>query len=309
VPSEVLNLQVEFLDGAVALASIQNRREGVSFAGARATAGDGLTFRVRLTWAAPRYGAPPTEYIVEAGSQLGRSNLTSSPTGSAATSLVVDAPAGVYFVRVRGRNAFGLGPPSNEVLIQLGDTSSCTTAPAAPGGLTATADGLTVEFQWGAASGATTYLLEVGATPGGLQYGRLNTGGLPRYTATGQPGVYYVRVRGSNACGQGPASNEVTVLLTTTVAPPAAPFALTALVALNTVNLSWLAPASGGVPDTYTIEVGASPGFTTLLATQDTTSTAVVFTDAPAGTYYVRVRARNAAGPSPASNEVRVDVP
>ena len=91
----------------------------------------------------------------------------------------------------------------------------------------------------------------------------------------------------------------------TTVSPPGPPTALVVSVVNNTVNLSWTAPVIGGAVTSYVLEAGDGPGRSNL-ATFDTGSTASAFTAfaVPAGTYFVRVRARNAAGTSSASNEV-----
>ena len=64
-------------------------------------------------------GGPVTAYQIEAGSVAGLSNLAALPTGNSATSLHATAPPGVYYVRVRGQNACGTGPPSNEIVVKI----------------------------------------------------------------------------------------------------------------------------------------------------------------------------------------------
>jgi hypothetical protein len=54
--------------------------------------------------------------MVEVGSQSGATDLLVIETG-AATTLSAIAPPGRYFVRVRGRNAGGLGMASGEIEI------------------------------------------------------------------------------------------------------------------------------------------------------------------------------------------------
>lgn len=70
---------------------------------------------VFLSWA-PSAGA--SGYVVEAGSSTGARNLAVLPVG-ASTSLLVSAPGGSYFVRVRAVNPCGESGPSNEVLVTV----------------------------------------------------------------------------------------------------------------------------------------------------------------------------------------------
>jgi titin len=70
---------------------------------------------ITLTWTSP--AGAVTDYVVEAGSSPGLSNLANFSTGSSATSLTASAPPGTYFVRVRARNGCGTSPPSNETAI------------------------------------------------------------------------------------------------------------------------------------------------------------------------------------------------
>jgi large repetitive protein len=77
----------------------------------------------------------------------------------------------------------------------------------------------------------------------------------------------------------------------------------------STVNIGWLGPTTGDQPASYVIEAGSAPGLSNILIF-DTGSTAAGFqaTSVPANTYFVRVRARNAAGLSGPSNEVTIVV-
>jgi hypothetical protein len=72
----------------------------------------------------------------------------------------------------------------------------------------------------------------------------------------------------------------------------------------STVTLTWSAPASGDAVSSYMIEAGAAPGLADLanFATGNT-GTSFSADGIGNGTYYVRVRAQNAAGTSAASNE------
>jgi hypothetical protein len=86
---------------------------------------------------------------------------------------------------------------------------------------------------------------------------------------------------------------------------PAAPAGLTASVAGNVVTLSWSAPV-GALE--YIVEAGSAPSATNVF-NGSVGAPATVSAPAPAGRYYVRVRARNAVGVSEPSAEIVVDVP
>lgn len=90
---------------------------------------------------------------------------------------------------------------------------------------------------------------------------------------------------------------------------PGTPTGLVAAVTGSTVVLTWNPSTTGGAALGYLIEAGSAPGGANL-ATFTTGSSATSYT-APgvgAGTYFVRVRAVNAAGPSDVSNEITVVV-
>lgn len=70
------------------------------------------------------------------------------------------------------------------------------------------------------------------------------------------------------------------------------------------VTMTWRAPTTGGTPTGYMIESGSAPGLSNI-ASFSTGSSAPGFSadKVGLGTYYVRVRATNASGAGPASNE------
>ncbi|MEW6319826.1 MAG: fibronectin type III domain-containing protein [Acidobacteriota bacterium] len=187
-------------------------------------------------------------------------------------------------------------------------SSASPDAPGAPTGLTVSVSGSTVTLTWMApASGnATSYVLEAGTGTGLSDVANFNTGSAATtFTTTGVPnGTYFVRVRGRNADGTGAASNEITVVVGACAAP-SAPTGFTATASGATVTLSWAAVAGA---TSYLIEAGRSSGATDV-TTFDTGSTATTFSGtAPAGTYFLRVRARSACGLSPPSTEAIVMV-
>src|SRR5438552_3037488 len=91
--------------------------------------------------------------------------------------------------------------------------------------------------------------------------------------------------------------------------PPDAPSALTVAVSNATVIVAWQPPAAGCTVTSYLVEAGALPGRRDFppVATAGTDRT-ITLREVDEGLYYVRVRALNAAGASPPSNEVRVTI-
>jgi photosystem II stability/assembly factor-like uncharacterized protein len=257
---------------------------------------------VNLEWSAPT-GAP-TSYVVRAGSSSGQSNLADFDTGGLATSLTATAPNGTYFVRVHARNGWGLGPPSNEVIVNVG----CTALPTAPGTLSAEVSGLGVTLSWSAAAGAASYRLEAGSAPGLADLAVLSASSATSFQTTAPPGTYYVRVRGVSACGIGPASNEVPLAVGSALPLPGPPENLGFSVSGSTVTVTWSAPSTGGAATSYVVEAGSGPGLANL-AVLPVTGSPLVAQGVPAGTYFVRVRARNATGAGLPTGDATVRVP
>ncbi len=90
---------------------------------------------------------------------------------------------------------------------------------------------------------------------------------------------------------------------------PVVPTSLTASKAGDQVTVHWTAAGGAEPVTTYVLEAGSTPGANNK-GTFVTPGTATSFTRAaPAGTYYIRMFARNACGTSPASPEIVVTVP
>ena len=256
-------------------------------------------FEVTLTWGA---AAPVSSYVVEAGSATGLANLAQFDTGTTATSLTVNAPGGVYFVRVRARNGVSTGPPSNEVVVTV--PGACA-SPAPPAGLSHGVSGATVQFTWAAVAAATRYVLEAGSGPGLANLASIDTGtAVATFTAAAPPGTYHVRVRARNACGTSAPSNE-TIVTIGGCTTPTAPGTLSASVSGSTVTLNW-GPA-GGSPAGYRVEVGSTTGAINV-GQFDVGNTTSLTAAAPNGTYHIRVRAVSPCGVGAVSNEVVVSV-
>ena len=171
---------------------------------------------VTLNWLAPASVDPATSYIVEAGTSSGASNVATFDTGSTATTLTVSGvPAGTYFVRVRAKNSEGSSAPSNEITLTVGGgTTTCTTAPGAPTGLTAAVSGTSLTLTWSAPAGGcppSTYTIEAGSTSGASNLAIVSTNGTSFAPGNVPAGTYFMRVRAGNGSGLGSPSNEVIV--------------------------------------------------------------------------------------------------
>ena len=161
---------------------------------------------------------------------------------------------------------------------------------------------------WTAPAGTvpSAYVVEAGTAQGATNVGRFPvpsngiSGALP-------PGTFYVRVRAVVNGVEGQASSEVVLTIPAAPVPPSAPAGLAASVGGGTVSLSWTAAA--GNAESYVIEAGTLPGQANL-ASFDTGVLDTGFSARVApGTYYVRIRARNAFGLSAPSGEATFVVP
>jgi len=205
-------------------------------------------------------------------------------------------------VRVRSRNALGNSASSDPVLFRIGAQLS------SPTGLTADWSGTQTTLSWLASSAdspemaPTDYVLAAGTAPGLADVGTIIVGEETSFSTDVPYGVYYVRLRAMNDRKD---SNPIEDLV---VAPPGtaeAPLELSSGGEGSTVTLSWTPPAGSEAPAGYLTEAGSDPGLSdiaTILVGIVTTFS----TEAPPGTYFVRVRAINALGPGLPSNEVIV---
>lgn len=187
--------------------------------------------------------------------------------------------------------------------------------PEPPQNLAATVTGNTVTLTWQPpATGAAplAYIVEASLSPGGSIIAVFAVDDTSMVATSVPNGVFYVRVRSANASGLGLASNEALVAVpnggSSCSTPPDAASGLAQTVSGSQVTLTWNASA-GACPATgYVVQAGSSPGASNL-AVLNVAATTSLSVNAPAGTYYVRVIATNAAGGSAASNEVVVVVP
>jgi titin len=181
--------------------------------------------------------------------------------------------------------------------------------PNAPTGLKATdAAANQITLSWTAPSGSVSgYNIYQGTSSGGETTTPVNGSVLVSGTSTtvtvSTTGTYYFQVTAVNAAGQSSASNEASA--TAAAIAPSAPTGLTATPSASAVTLNWSAPATGDTPTSYQIWQGTASGSeTTLAATVSGSQTTDYISGLNDGTtYYFVVKAINAAGTGPASNQ------
>jgi hypothetical protein len=264
---------------------------------------------VMLSWQ-PGAGPPPAGYTVVAARGPGEAPVAWIAAGSA-TSLTVTAQSGAYYVRVVAAAA-GQQVSSNEVEVIVGAGA----APTAPQALVVELMGNRFTMTWAAPANVPpvalqTYYIEAGNMEGSSNLAFFPIGNTPTTYATPvvPNGSYWVRVRAQSAGGVSPPSNEVRVVIGPP--PPDPPVLSGGPTAPGTVSLQWTVPAAPGAPITgYQLRAGRQPGRNDVGVLNFPASTTTFGTGGIGpGTYYVRIVALSAQGPSEASNELVLSVP
>ncbi|HEY3420631.1 MAG TPA: fibronectin type III domain-containing protein [Methanomassiliicoccales archaeon] len=269
-----------------------------------ANAGNG---GVSLTWSTPadNGGAVITGYDVYRGYVSGGQESTPiAALGNVLAYTDTGLTNGVtYYYRVSAVNSDGAGERSNEA------AATPATTPSAPSLTSATPGNGQVVLIWASPSGnggsiITNYRVYRGIASG---YETLLTtvGDVLTYTDSGLDNdqTYCYRVSAVNGAGDGPVSDQLSA---TPVGPPTTPQNFQVSPGDGCINLSWQAPASNGgsVITNYELWRGISPGEESFLTDvypnlwfNDTGLT-------NGQTYYYIIRAENAQGSAPSSNEV-----
>jgi len=186
--------------------------------------------------------------------------------------------------------------------------------PPAPVATAATNIGqISFTANWNASTGATSYLLQVASdsifrliVPG---YNNLNVGNVLTQSVTGltPATTYFYRLKASNAGG--PSGNSNSIVVTTLVPTPPAPFATPASnIGQTSFTANW--DTSAGAT-TYMLDVATDTGFISLVPGFANLNVGNVQTRNVAGLaggtkYFYRVRAGNVGGTSGNSNIVSV---
>ena len=174
-------------------------------------------------------------------------------------------------------------------------------APDPPTATTASASGTSVTIAWAAAltGGAPSgFVVEIGTAPGATTLPTQSAPSTATQLVLSLPaGTYYTRVRATNAVGTSLPSPEASVTVTDPGPLPGPPGTFSARTVDRTIIFTWTAPVAGEPPTRYVLEAGSAPGLSNAAAI-DTGGIASSFTvpNVPPGSYWVRVRAANAAG-------------
>ena len=220
---------------------------------------------------------------------------------------------GSYFYKVTAEDAAGnISAASNEATATVADA----TPPTAPGTLTATAAGSTINLSWGAATdnvGVSRYNLHRGTTSG-FTPSTANRIAQPTglsHADTGlAPGTYFYKLTAEDAAGNiGPLSNTATATVADTT-PPSTP-TLAATGGAGQATLTWTAATDNVGVTRYNLHRSTSNGFTPTTANRIAQPTGTSYTDTglAAGTYYYRSPPKTPpATLSPPSNEATATV-
>ncbi len=161
--------------------------------------------RVTVRWTPPAVGPAPTGFVFEGGVSPG-GVLARLPLGILPI-FTLDAPTGAFFIRMHTLTAVGESGPSNEVPLYV----NVAVPPSAPANLLGLVDGSSLGLTWrntfGGGAPASAFLDVSGAVSASLPLGATES-----VSFAGVPaGTYTLRVRSTNAGGDGPVSNPVTL--------------------------------------------------------------------------------------------------
>ena len=267
-----------------------------------AVPGDG---QVALTWTAPtsNAGSPVTNYEVFRGTATGAEAFLAM-IGNILTYNDSGLSNGqMYYYKVLARNSVGVSVLSNE----LGATPM--TVPTSPSFASAKAGNAQADLTWLAPSnngGSAIIGYKVyRGTVSGEESPLATLGNTLAYTSTGLVNgqTYYFRISAINSVGEGPLSNEMSVM---PAKVPPAPTLVSATPANSLVALAWNAPASDGGSEIvgYKVYRGVVSDSEALLAT---VGDVLAYSDSGlmnGQRYFYRISAVNLEGEGAQSNEM-----
>jgi uncharacterized lipoprotein YddW (UPF0748 family) len=263
--------------------------------------------QINLTWA--DNSSDELAFILARGTTSGGPYSTVATLGAGTTSYSDTglAPDTTYYYVVRATNTIGSSSNSNQA-----SAKTLVAAPAAPGGLTATAVSPTqINLSWADNSSNEINFVVGRAGLSGGPYTDIATlpAGTTSYSDTGLAAStpYHYVIRATNAGGASGNSNEAGTM--TLPLPPAAPSNLLAVSVLPTqANLGWSDNSIN--EDGFRIQRKREGGSFTEIAVPAPDALAYTDNDVTSGVQYVyRICATNGGGDSPWSNEAGVMPP
>ena len=136
---------------------------------------------ITFTWTLPPLGLSGVQFVLEAGTASGLTNITPGlPVGTATSFTVPGVPPGTYYVRVRSVHASGTSAPTPDIAVTVGGTG-CTSPPQPPLDFDYQFDSGVLSLSWiaGAGPAPTSYLLQAGTGPGLANITTLSVGPVP----------------------------------------------------------------------------------------------------------------------------------
>ena len=249
-----------------------------------------------VTVVAPEPIGPPTPTPTPVATTGPTPTVTATPTETATATPTVTATA--------TPTETATATPTETATATPTETATATptpTPPAAPSDLVATPGNATVSLSWTASGGATSYTVLRSTISGSGYVVIASDVAATNYTDTTVTNstTYFYVVR---AVGPGGTSGNSNQASATPIAPPAAPSALSASAkSPSQIDLAW--QASPGATS-YTVMRSTTSGTGYVAVATGVTATTYVNTGlSPGTTYHYVVRAVNAGGTSPDSNQ------
>lgn len=192
--------------------------------------------------------------------------------------------------------------------VWLAAQEPCVGAPGAPRDLSVAVNGAAAIVSWKPpADGCapTSYVIEAGSAPGLSDFPPTEARNGSAVSLNNIPeGLYFVRVRANNDGDLGAPSNEVRATIGNSpcggLPPP--PTGLFVDVSLTTMTVVWNRSTRSAID--YLVEIGTASGQTDVAARWTGSAEPTFTVAAGVGTYFVRVRPRNACGVGTQTNEV-----
>jgi chitodextrinase len=263
--------------------------------------------QINLTWTGSTDNVGVSNYLIERCQGAGCSTFAQvalSPSPSFTDTGLLASTSYSYRVRATdaANNLSGFSNTGTATTLAPADT----TAPTAPGSLTATTGTNRIDLAWTAATdnvGVTNYLVERCQGAGCASFAQIGTAGGTSFSDTGllASTSYSYRVRATDAAANlGPFSNMATAIAggPSDTTPPSNPSALAASAAsASQIALGWTASTDNVGVTGYLVERCQGTGCSNF--TQVASPSTASFTDGSlqsSTTYTYRVRATDAAG-------------